>query len=87
MIGEGERKGALSPDKLILDATSGNTGIAYAMIAAARGYRVKAVHAEQRHAGAKTDSARVWRRARLYGSDGRLGMVLSGKRVALRRDP
>ena len=41
MIGEGERKGALSPDKLILDATSGNTGIAYAMIAAARGYRVK----------------------------------------------
>ena len=41
MIEEGERKGELSPDKLILDATSGNTGIAYAMIAAARGYRVK----------------------------------------------
>ena len=41
MIAEGERKSALSPDKLILDATSGNTGIAYAMIAAVRGYRVK----------------------------------------------
>ncbi len=41
MILEGERSGQLSPDKIILDATSGNTGIAYAMIAAARGYRVK----------------------------------------------
>ena len=41
MILEGERSGWLTPDKTILDATSGNTGIAYAMIAAARGYRVK----------------------------------------------
>jgi cysteine synthase B len=41
MILEGERAGALTRDKTIIDATSGNTGIAYAMIAAARGYRVK----------------------------------------------
>ncbi len=41
MILEGERSGRLTPGKVILDATSGNTGIAYAMIAAARGYRVK----------------------------------------------
>jgi len=41
MILEGERAGALRPGKVIIDATSGNTGIAYAMIAAARGYRVK----------------------------------------------
>src|SRR5579859_1939991 len=41
MILEGERSGKLTPDKIILDATSGNTGIAYAMIAAARRYRVK----------------------------------------------
>jgi cysteine synthase B len=41
MIAEGEQKGTLTPDKAILDATSGNTGIAYAMIGAARGYRVK----------------------------------------------
>lgn len=41
MILEGERRGALTPEKVILDATSGNTGIAYAMIAAAKGYRVK----------------------------------------------
>jgi len=41
MILEGERSGRLSPGKVILDATSGNTGIAYAMIGAARGYRVR----------------------------------------------
>jgi cysteine synthase B len=41
MILDGERRGLLSKDKIIVDATSGNTGIAYAMIAAERGYRVK----------------------------------------------
>lgn len=41
MIREGERSGELLPGKTILDATSGNTGIAYAMIAAAKGYKVK----------------------------------------------
>jgi cysteine synthase B len=40
MILEGERSGRLTPGKTILDATSGNTGIAYAMIGAARGYAV-----------------------------------------------
>lgn len=41
IILDGERTGRLNPDKIILDATSGNTGIAYAMIGAARGYKVK----------------------------------------------
>ncbi len=41
MIREAERDGRLRPGQTILDATSGNTGIAYAMIAAASGYRVK----------------------------------------------
>ena len=41
MILEGEESGALSAEKTILDATSGNTGIAYAMVGAAKGYRVK----------------------------------------------
>jgi S-sulfo-L-cysteine synthase (O-acetyl-L-serine-dependent) len=41
MILEGERSGKLSAGKTILDATSGNTGIAYAMIGAAKGYRVR----------------------------------------------
>jgi cysteine synthase B len=41
MILDGERRGVLTHDKIILDATSGNTGIAYAMIGAAKGYRVR----------------------------------------------
>jgi len=41
MILDGEASGALQPGKVILDATSGNTGIAYAMVGAARNYRVK----------------------------------------------
>ena len=41
MILEGEQSGRLKPGMTILDATSGNTGIAYAMIGASRGYRVK----------------------------------------------
>src|SRR3954465_2453008 len=41
MILDGERRGALTRDKILVDATSGNTGIAYAMICAERGYRVK----------------------------------------------
>ncbi len=41
IIREGERTGELKRDKTLIDATSGNTGIAYAMVGAARGYRVK----------------------------------------------
>ena len=41
MIEDGERSGKLDSSKVIIDATSGNTGIAYAMIGAAKGYRVK----------------------------------------------
>jgi S-sulfo-L-cysteine synthase (O-acetyl-L-serine-dependent) len=40
MILEGEASGLLTPNKIIIDATSGNTGIAYAMVGAARGYKV-----------------------------------------------
>jgi cysteine synthase B len=41
MILDGERRGLLTKDKILIDATSGNTGIAYAMIDAQRGYKVK----------------------------------------------
>jgi cysteine synthase B len=41
MIREAEASGLLTKDKTIIDATSGNTGIAYAMLGAALGYRVE----------------------------------------------
>jgi S-sulfo-L-cysteine synthase (O-acetyl-L-serine-dependent) len=41
MILDGEATGKLNANRIIIDATSGNTGIAYAMVGAARGYRVK----------------------------------------------
>ncbi len=41
MLLDGEARGALTREKIILDATSGNTGIAYAMFGAAMGYRVR----------------------------------------------
>jgi cysteine synthase B len=43
MIRDGLAKGLLTPGKIILDSTSGNTGIALAMIGAALGYRVRLV--------------------------------------------
>ena len=43
MIEKAEQSGELTADKVILEPTSGNTGIAIAMIGAAKGYRVKLV--------------------------------------------
>lgn len=43
MIEDGEKSGALTKDKIILDSTSGNTGIAYALIGKVKGYKVKLV--------------------------------------------
>ena len=46
MIRHAEADGLLTPDKTILEPTSGNTGIALAMLAAARGYRIRLVMPE-----------------------------------------
>ncbi len=46
MIRDAEASGDLTPEKIIIDSTSGNTGIAYAMIGAALGYRVELVMPE-----------------------------------------
>ena len=81
MIREGERQGALRPGKIILDATSGNTGIAYAMIGAALGYRVKSVAAHKRIGmELEADPASLWGRDSLFtpggeGTDGAIRRV------------
>lgn len=43
MIEDGKKSGQLTKDKIILDSTSGNTGVAYALIGKIKGYKVKLV--------------------------------------------
>lgn len=46
MIEQAENEGELTKDKIILEATSGNTGISLAMIAAVKGYQLTIVMSE-----------------------------------------
>ena len=46
MIEDAEKSGELTKDKIILEATSGNTGIGLAMVAAVKGYRVLLIMSE-----------------------------------------
>ena len=74
MILAGENSGQLTSGKTILDATSGNTGIAYAWIGAARGYRVKLAlpqnASEERKRILKSYGAELVLTSPLEGSDG-----------------
>ena len=74
MIQEGIRTGKLTRDKTILDATSGNTGIAYAWIGATLGYKVAlAVPAnvsDERKRILKSFNAEVYYSSAMDGSDG-----------------
>lgn len=46
IIDDGERRGLINKDTTIIEATSGNTGVGLAMIAASRGYKIKIVMPE-----------------------------------------
>lgn len=46
MVEQAEKRGELTKDKIILEATSGNTGIGLAMVSAAKGYRLCVIMSE-----------------------------------------
>lgn len=74
MIEDAEKSGELTHDKIIIDSTSGNTGIAYAMIGAVKGYKVElfvpAGCSEERKKVLKAYGAEVHYTDPLEGSDG-----------------
>lgn len=74
MIDDGIRKGELTKDKVILEATSGNTGIAIALIGATLGYRVELCVpknvSEERKKILKAFGAHIHFTDPLEGSDG-----------------
>ncbi|MDR3248831.1 MAG: cysteine synthase family protein [Treponema sp.] len=74
MVLEALKEGKLVPGKTIIDATSGNTGIAYAMIGAALGYPVKlylpANASEERKGIMRHYGAEIVETSPLEGSDG-----------------
>jgi S-sulfo-L-cysteine synthase (O-acetyl-L-serine-dependent) len=78
MVLDGERSGKLNHQRTILDATSGNTGIAYAMIGANRGYKVKLVlpgnASEERKRIVKAYGAEMVFSDAAEGSDGAIRM-------------
>lgn len=76
IIEDGERSGRLTRDKIVLDSTSGNTGIAYAMIGAIKGYKVELVVpasvSEERKRTLQAYGAKLIFTDPLLGSDGAL---------------
>jgi len=76
IIEDGERSGELTREKIILDSTSGNTGIAYAMIGATKGYRVELVVpanvSEERKKALEAYGVKLIFTDPLMGSDGAL---------------
>jgi S-sulfo-L-cysteine synthase (O-acetyl-L-serine-dependent) len=79
IIREAEQAGLMSKDKILIDSTSGNTGIAYAMIAAARGYRLKLCMpsnvSDERKRTLKAYGAEIVYTDPMEGSDGAIRRV------------
>ncbi|UJS18101.1 MAG: cysteine synthase family protein [Candidatus Jettenia sp.] len=87
IIEEAEKTGKLNYDTTIIDSTSGNTGIAYALIGASRGYKVTLVMplnvSEERKRIIRAFGAKIIFTDPLLGSD---GAMLEAKRI-VNEDP
>lgn len=83
MIDEAERKGLINKDTVILEATSGNTGIALAFVSAARGYRFTLVMPDtmsiERRKLAKAFGAEI---VLTPGAEGMKGAVATAEKMA-----
>ena len=79
IIREAERAGLMTKEKILIDSTSGNTGIAYAMIGAARGFRVTLCMpsnaSEERKRILKAYGAEIIFTDPMQGSDGAIRRV------------
>lgn len=79
MIRDAIEAGRLTPDKTIIDATSGNTGVAYSLVGAALGYRVKLVMPENVSAARKQITSAYGTElvfsSEMEGSDGAIRVV------------
>jgi len=83
MIEAAERSGELTPDRVILEPTSGNTGIALAFIGRVKGYRVKVVMPES-VSRERTQLLRAYGAEIVYtdGARGTNGSILVAQRMA-----
>ena len=79
MVRDGVASGALTHDKIIIDSTSGNTGVAYSMVGAALGFRVALVMPANVSAARKQITAaygtEIIFSSELEGSDGAIHLV------------
>jgi cysteine synthase A len=87
VILDGEARGMLRPDSIILECTSGNTGVALAMVGAAKGYRVTILMSQ----GASHERRYLIRELGadllLFGSEGRYQRGIEITREMAAQDP
>ncbi len=87
IVEDAERDGKLGPGRTLLDSTSGNAGIAYAMIAAVKGYRATLVVpgnvSEERKGVLRAYGAELVLSDPLEGSD---GAILLARQMAAKAD-
>jgi S-sulfo-L-cysteine synthase (O-acetyl-L-serine-dependent) len=87
MIEQAEKRGEIHPGDTLIEATSGNTGIALAMIAALKGYRLKLLMPEnmslERQASMRAYGAELLLVSRAQGMEGARDLALEMEKQGL----